>query len=142
SFTLFPYTTLFRSALFRIAPYHETSDILEKDNRQACLIAVHYKTRRLISAVRINDAAHLNSLFLGPDLQTLVGNDPYGSPIDARVRSYDSLAIVGLVFVHRVFVADRGNQVARIVIFLTIEADQIINRARILGRLRWLFRCR
>src|SRR6266542_2142321 len=72
-------------ALFRIAAYHESGNILEKDDGQVCLIAVHDKTRCLICAIGINDATHLNSLLFGPDLQTLVSNNSDRAPVNARV---------------------------------------------------------
>src|SRR5439155_10929923 len=82
-------------APFRVAPDHETSNILKKNDWQACLIAIHDKARCLIGAVGINNTAHLNPFFLGPDLQTLVGDNSHRSSSDARICCYDRLAIAG-----------------------------------------------
>src|SRR4029077_9880153 len=101
-------TAAYDSALFCVATYHESGNILEKDDGQACLITVHDKARCLICAIGINDATHLNSLLFGPDLQTLVSNDSHWASVNARVGGYDCLTIVGLIFVHRAFVHDCG----------------------------------
>src|SRR5439155_19669056 len=44
---------------FRLLSDHEAVDILEKENRNAALIAIHYESRRLVGAINVNHAAIL-----------------------------------------------------------------------------------
>ncbi len=88
------------SALFRVAPDHEPADVLEKNDRQIRLITIHHEARCFIRAIGINNAAHLDSFLLGPDLHALVGNDSDRPSIDPRIGSNERFAVIGLVFIH------------------------------------------
>ncbi len=124
------------SAFFCVATDHEPADVLEKNDRQIRLVAVHDEARCFVRAVGINDTAHLDSFLFGPDLHALVGNNSHGPAIDTGIRGHERFAVIGLVFVERIFVDDCRQQIARIVISPPIEADQIVNAVRILCRLR------
>ena len=63
-------------ALFRVASDHEAGDVLEKNDRQSGLVAIHDEARRFVRAVGIDDAAHLNAFLFRAHLVTLVGDDP------------------------------------------------------------------
>jgi len=54
-----------------VAPDHKPTDVLEKNDRQIRLITIHHKARCFVRAIGINNAAHLNSLLFGPDLDAL-----------------------------------------------------------------------
>ena len=82
-----------------MAPDHEAGDILQKNDRQPCLVAIHDETRRFIGAIGINDTAHLDALLFRAGLETLICDDAYGSPVDARIRSHNCLAVIRFVFI-------------------------------------------
>ena len=65
---------------FRVATDHESGDVLEKNDRQIRLIAVHDEPRCFVGAIGINDAAHLNSFLFRPDLHALVGDNSHRPP--------------------------------------------------------------
>ena len=56
---------------------------------------------------------------------------PTGVTADARISRDERLAVVGLVFVERIRIDDRSEQIARVVWLVAIEAHQIVNRVRI-----------
>src|SRR6266480_1951319 len=87
------------AALLCVASDHEAGDILEKDDRQTGLVAIHYETRGLIGTFGINNAAHLDTFFFCPHLQALVCHNADSATGDTRVRGHDSLAVIGLVFI-------------------------------------------
>ena len=89
-------------ALFRIAADHEAGHILEENDRQPGLIAVHDEARGLVGAVGINDAAHLDAGLLRAHLVALVGDDADRMAADARVGRDERFAVVGFVFVERI----------------------------------------
>src|SRR4029077_7419636 len=63
------------STLLRSFSYHKSSHILEEKDRQSSLITIHHETRGFVRAVRINDAAHLDSFRLSAHLQALAGDN-------------------------------------------------------------------
>jgi hypothetical protein len=68
-------------------------------------------------------SAHLNAFLLCPHRQPLVGHYPDGAAADPRIRRHERFAVVRLVLVHRVCVHDSGEQIARVVRFVSIETD-------------------
>ena len=104
------------------------------------LVAVHDKARGLVGAVGVNDAAHLNALFFRAHLQTLIGHDADRPAPDPRISRDERLAVVRLVFIDRIRIDDRGEQIARVVLLLPVEADQVVNCFGIFRRLRQILR--
>ena len=127
------------AALFRVAPDHEAGYVLEKNDRQSGLIAIHDEPRGFVGAVGINDAAHLDARFFRAHLMALIGDDPDRMAADPRIGGDERLAVVGLVFIERIRVDDRGEQIARIVLLLAFEADQVVNRVWISSPARVAF---
>ncbi len=79
--------------------------------------------------------------FLVRDLLTLARDDADRPPADSRVGRDERLAVVRFVFVERIGIDDRGEKIARVVRFVAVEADQIVNGLRLFrGRGVLLFR--
>ena len=100
------------------------------------MIAIHDKTRGLVGAVGINDAAHLNTFLLGADLQSLIRDNADGMSPEPRVDSHNCLAVVCFVFIDRVCIDNRREQIARLVLFLAVETNELVKRVGIFRRLR------
>ena len=103
------------------------------------MIAIHDEARGFVGAVGVNDAAHLDAGFLGADLMALIGDDADRMAADAGVGGDERFAVIGLVFIERIRIDDRGEKIARVVGFLTFETDQIVNRIRIFRRMSRVF---
>ena len=126
--------------MFGIASDHKAGYVLKKNDRQSGLIAIHDKTCGFVGAVRVDDAAHLNARLLCADLVALIGHDPDRMSVDTHVGRDERLSVVGLVFIERIRVDNRGEQITRIVLLLAVEADQVVDRIWIPGRRERLFR--
>ena len=98
------------------------------------MVAIHHEPRGFVGAVGINYAAHLNSFLLSPDLDALIGHDPDRPAGDARVSGHQRFTVIGFGFVDRIGINHGRQQIADIVIFLTVQADQIVNRIGVLRR--------
>src|SRR5690606_2408520 len=81
------------AAMFRTAAYHKTGDVLEKDQGDFLLVAIHDEARGLVGGIRIDDAAKLHFALLAFNDLTLVGDNANGPSIDPRQTANDALAI-------------------------------------------------
>ena len=91
-----------------IAAHHEPVHIVQKDERDQILIAVHDETRSLFRGLGVNNAPELDALvaFVIGLLRVkfLIRHDPYREASNARVAAKHGLAVFGLVFVKAAFV--------------------------------------
>ena len=107
------------AAPLRIATHHEAVDVMQEDERNQVLIAVHDEARRLFRTLGINHAAELNPLF--PRLAgmrlvgLLVGDDPYREATDPAISAKHRLAVIRLVFVEFRTVDQPGNHLVHVV---------------------------
>ena len=102
--------------------------------------------RAALSALSvINHAAHLDAFLFRAHLLALAGDDADRASADARVGGDERFAVVGFVFIERIGVDDRREEIARIVGLVAIEADDVVNGLGRFGgfeflRLRRVFR--
>ena len=124
------------AALLGVLPNHEALHILKKDQRQPRLVAVEDKPRRLVRAVGIDHARHLQARRLRLHAHALVRHDAHRAAADPRIHAHEGFAVVGLVFLDRPGVDYAGQQVARIVVLASVDRDQVVNVRRRTRRCR------
>src|SRR5699024_9859424 len=66
-------SVLNNAALFAALADHKTGNILQKNDRNLLLIAVHDESRRFIGRIRIDDSAYLHLALLGFSYLALIG---------------------------------------------------------------------
>ena len=100
------------AAPFRVAADHEAVDVVQKDQRNQVLVAVHDEARGFFGALGVDDAAEFDALFAGVAglglRRFLVGDDADGDSADAGVAADEGAAVVGAVFVELAAVDDTG----------------------------------
>ena len=86
-----------------IAAHHKSVHVMEKNQRNQILVAVHDEARRFLRRFGIDHATELDPLvaFVVRSLrvQFLVGDDSHGESANARIAADQRLAIFRLVFV-------------------------------------------
>ena len=91
------------AAPLRIAADHESIDIMEKNQRDQVLVAIHDEAGGFFRGFGIDDAAELNALVafvIGLlRVQFLIGDDSNGKTSDPAVAADKCLAVLGLVFI-------------------------------------------
>ena len=107
----------------RILAHHEAVDVVQKDQRDQILIAIHDEAGRLLRALGIDDAADLNAFGAGCRAHgdglilvgLLIGDNADGVAADARIAAQNGAAEVRLVFVELAAVDEARNHLAHVV---------------------------
>lgn len=95
------------AALFGVSADHEACGVVEEEEGDLALVAVHDEAGGFVGGVVVDDAGHLDG-FGGAcfaaghgalDELFLVGEDPHRVAADFRVAADDGLAVIGFVFV-------------------------------------------
>src|SRR5262249_30285767 len=107
--------------LLGIAADHEAVYILEENDRQAGLIAVHDEAGGLVGAIDIDDAAVLDRSGRRLAALLLVGDDTDGDAAEPAVAADHRLAVVRLVFVERRIIEDAREDIVDIVFFVGMK---------------------
>src|SRR5208282_3081357 len=93
-----------------IASHHKAVYVVEKNERDKILVAVHDEAGGLFGGLGVDDAAELDAFvaFMVGLLRVefLIGDDAYGEASDASVAADQRFAVLGLVFVEAAFVYD------------------------------------
>ena len=128
-------------APLRIASHHEAVDIVEKDQRDQILIAVHDEARCLLCRLGINHAAKFNSLasfvvgLLG--VHFLIGDNAYGKPANARVSTDHGLAVFRLILIEAAAINDSRQHLLHVI---RTRGRGIVDTINLLGGERRRFR--
>ena len=117
-----------------VAAHHEAVHVVQEDQRNHVLVAVHDEARGLLGAFGIDDAAELDApVALMIDLlhvQLLVGHDADGIAADARVAAQQRLAILGLVLVEVAAVDNARDDLAHVVLRGRIAVEDSVKLLR------------
>ena len=91
------------AAPFRVGAHHESVDVVQKNQGNQILVAVHDEARRFLSRLGINHSAKLYPPFAlvrdGLLMRLLVGHNPHREAADARVTAEQRFAVIRFVFV-------------------------------------------
>src|SRR6185437_1067756 len=118
------------TGMFASRAYHEAGDILQKDEGDLFLVAVHDKTGGLIRAVVIDHAAHLHlPLFRFHDL-SLVRDDAHRPAFDSGIAAEDGLAIILLELFEDGIIHEAVDDLDHIVGFGGVRGQQAVELFR------------
>src|SRR5579875_689039 len=109
------------AAPFRLFTHHEAVYVVEENQRDKVLVAIHDKPRGLLRCICINHAAELHPLFSafvrdGLDGFLLIGDNAHCPAADSRVAAQERLAVLGAVFVKPAAVHYARNDLPHIVL--------------------------
>src|SRR5262249_30201449 len=100
--------------------------VLQKDNRQPILVAIHHEASRLFGAVYIQHAAELIWPLRWTDPMMLVGNDTDRKSAEARRAADERLAEFRFVLVKGIGIEQTGQHVADFVIAMRILGENFM----------------
>ena len=120
--------------MFAPAAHHETSNVLQEDQRDLFLVAVQDESCCLIRTVVIDHAAHLHFTFPAFYDLALVGYDAHRPAIDPGIAAKDALAVVFFELIEIRFVDDALNHIHHIIWLVVICREQSIDIFRIFCR--------
>ncbi len=103
------------AGMFAAGANHKSGDILQENERNLFLVAVHDKTGCLVGAVVIDHSAHLDFTFSSFDHLALVGDDADGPALDAGIAAEDGFAVVFLELLECGIVDDAADDLRHIV---------------------------
>src|SRR4029077_13590652 len=113
----------------------ETVDIVQKDQRDAVLIAIEDEARRLLGRFGIDDTAEFDALLIRAASQRLnvfflIRDDADGPSTDAGVATEQRLAIFGAVFFKLASVDDARDDFAHVVLLAGVVGEGAVDFAR------------
>src|SRR5208337_825946 len=122
-----------------IASHHEAVDVVEKNERDQVLVAVHDEAGGFFGGLGVDDAAELDAFvaFVVSLLRVelLVGNDADGEASDASVAADEGFAILGLVLVEAALVHDARQNLLHVI---RPRGRGIVGAVDFFGRHRWV----
>src|SRR6201999_1438280 len=113
---------------------HEAVDVVQENQRDAVLVAVHDEACGLFGGFSVDDAAELDAFLIGTarkrgDVLFLIGDDADGPAANARVSAQNGLAVFGAVFLELAGVDDTGDDFAHVILLAGIVGKGAIDFA-------------
>ncbi len=127
------------AAPFGVAPNHEAVYVVEKDERDQALVAVHDEASGLLGGLGVNNAAELDALvaFMVSLVRVkfLIGNNADGEASDASIPADQRFPILGLVLVKAAFIHNARENFFHVV---RARGRGIVSAVDLFGLHRWL----
>ena len=112
------------ACLLGVSTHHEPVDVLEKEDRQSALIAIHDEASGLVGAVHIDDAAVLERPLRRPAALMLIGHHADRSAANPGESRYDRAAVFLAKFVERARVYDTRQQIPCFVLAVAVRRNR------------------
>src|ERR1700688_2530594 len=120
------------AAPFGVLADHEAVYVVQKNQRDAVLVAVEDEAGGFFGGFGINHAAEFDAFLVGAaregmDVFFLVRDDADGPATDARVAAEQGFAVLGAIFVELAGVHDAGDDVTHVVLLAGVGGEDAVN---------------